>query len=59
VFLLNENSCKITDTRRVVLPILILEMHPLDAVSKRISSKFFKENKDVVLVITGFIGSIE
>jgi aspartokinase len=49
-------SCKTCRPELIITDSNFGDAQPLDAVSKRISSSF-KENKDVVLVITGFIGS--
>jgi aspartokinase len=59
VFLLNHRGipAKLADTRELILPILILETQPLDAVSKKNIIQIFNENKESILVITGFIGS--
>jgi aspartate kinase len=59
VFLLNEKAfLKLADTRDLIVTDSNFgDAQPLDAVSKKNTIQVFKENKDSVLVFTGFIGS--
>ncbi|MEZ7499970.1 bifunctional aspartate kinase/homoserine dehydrogenase I [Flavobacterium sp. Arc3] len=60
VFLLNERgvTAKLADTRDLIITDSNFgDAQPLDAVSKKNIIQIFKENKDSILVITGFIGS--
>ena len=60
VFLLNQKgiSAKLADTRELIITDSNFgDAQPLDTISKKNIIQIFKENKDSVLVITGFIGS--
>jgi aspartate kinase len=60
VFLLNQKGipAKLADTRELIVTDSNFgDAQPLDAVSKKNVIQIFKDNKDAVLVITGFIGS--
>ncbi|MCG9794177.1 bifunctional aspartate kinase/homoserine dehydrogenase I [Flavobacterium algicola] len=60
VFLLNKRgiAAKLADTRELIVTDSNFgDAQPLDAVSKKNVIQIFKDNKDVVLVITGFIAS--
>jgi aspartate kinase len=59
VFLLNHRGipAKLADTRELIITDSNFgDAQPLDAVSKNII-QIFNENKEAILVITGFIGS--
>lgn len=60
VFLLNERGipAKLADTRELIITDSNFgDAQPLEAISKKNIIQVFNENKDSVLVITGFIGS--
>ena len=60
VFLLNQKNipAKLADTRELIVTDSNFgDAQPLDAVSKKNIIQVFKENKDAILVLTGFIGS--
>jgi aspartokinase/homoserine dehydrogenase 1 len=60
VFLLNQKGipAKLADTRELIITDSNFgDAQPLEAVSKKNIIQIFNENKDSVLVITGFIGS--
>ena len=60
VFLLNQKgiAAKLADTRELIVTDSNFgDAQPLDAVSKKNVIQIFKENKDTILVITGFIAS--
>jgi aspartokinase/homoserine dehydrogenase 1 len=60
VFLLNQRGipAKLADTRELIITDSTFgDAQPLDAVSKKNIIQIFNENKEAVLVITGFIGS--
>jgi aspartate kinase len=60
VFLLNQKGipAKLADTRELLITDSNFgDAQPLDAISKKNIIQIFNENKDSVLVITGFIGS--
>jgi aspartokinase/homoserine dehydrogenase 1 len=60
VFLLNQKGipAKLADTRELIITDSNFgDAQPLEAISKKNIIQVFKENKDSVLVITGFIGS--
>jgi aspartate kinase len=60
VFLLNQKNilAKLADTRELIITDSNFgDAQPLDAISKKNVIQVFKENKDAVLVLTGFIGS--
>ncbi|MBK0370637.1 bifunctional aspartate kinase/homoserine dehydrogenase I [Flavobacterium agrisoli] len=60
VFLLNQKgiSAKLADTRDLIITDSNFgDAQPIDAISKKNVIQFFKENKETVLVVTGFIGS--
>jgi aspartokinase len=50
-------SCKISRHQRIITDSNFGDAQPLDAVLKKNIIQIFNENKDAVLVITGFIGS--
>lgn len=59
-YLLNENSIKanFTDARKLIKTDLNFgNAQPIDGVSRRNVVDYFRENADVVNVVTGFIGS--
>jgi aspartate kinase len=60
VFLLNQKGipAKLADTRELIITDSNFgDAQPLDAISKKNVIQIFNENKEAVLVITGFIGS--
>jgi aspartokinase len=48
---------KLADTRAIITDSNFGDAQPLDAVSKKNIIQIFNENKESILVITGFIGS--
>ncbi|MBU0940648.1 MAG: bifunctional aspartate kinase/homoserine dehydrogenase I [Bacteroidetes bacterium] len=60
VFLLHQKniSAKLADTRELIITDSNFgDAQPLEAISKKNIIQVFKENKDAILVLTGFIGS--